>query len=207
MKIGIDIDGVLTNIEQFVLDYLTRYCVLNHISFSINMQNVCYDMACTFGIEKEVEHRFWKEMLPVYAKTITARPFASEVIGKLKEEGAEIYIITARMYTNQSDTFGEQVRKMVKDWLEENGILYDKLIFSKGSNESKLSEILENKIDVMIEDNPVNIQEISKIIPVICYDTSYNRNSSFSNVIRCYSFYDIYRRIKEEKIWNKESKL
>lgn len=204
MRIGIDIDGVLTNIEQFVLDYLTRYCVLNDISFSINGQDVCYDMAHSFRIEKEVENRFWQEVMPFYATSEKARPFAREVIEKLKEEGVEIYIITARMYTNRDDALGRKTRKMVKDWLDANGIFYDQLVFTKGDNESKVSEIIEHNIDLMIEDNPINILEIAKIIPVICYDASYNRNIFLAGVTRCYSFYDIYRRIKEDTIWNKE---
>ena len=36
MRIGIDIDGVLTNIEQFVLDYLSKYCVENNIEYNIS---------------------------------------------------------------------------------------------------------------------------------------------------------------------------
>ena len=29
MRIGIDIDGVLTDIERFVADYMTKYCILS----------------------------------------------------------------------------------------------------------------------------------------------------------------------------------
>ena len=33
MRVGIDIDGVLTNIEQFVIDYISKYCVENNIEY------------------------------------------------------------------------------------------------------------------------------------------------------------------------------
>lgn len=38
-----------------------------------------------------------------YATNEKARPFAAEVIKKLKEDGNEIYIITARWLTNRDD--------------------------------------------------------------------------------------------------------
>lgn len=47
----------------------------------------------------------------------------------------------------------------------------------------------------MIEDKPENIEDISKEIPVIVYDCSYNKN-----VIRCYSWYDIYEKIKKTAV-------
>lgn len=196
MRIGIDIDGVLTNIEQFLLDYLSKYCVENGISFSIH-NDICYDVHKVFAITKEQEQDFWKEYLEFYAKEEKARPFAKDIINRLKKEGNEIYIITARMFTNQNDEMGEMMRNLVKEWLMENEICYNKLVFSKASSERKIKEILEEKIDVMIEDNPQNIYDISLHIPVICYDTTYNRECKGKNIMRCYSWFDIYRRIKE----------
>ena len=39
MRIGIDIDGVLTNMEQFLIDYLSKYCVENNIKFNIGIRS------------------------------------------------------------------------------------------------------------------------------------------------------------------------
>ena len=75
-------------------------------------------------------------------------------------------------------------------------IEYDKLIFSKSSNERKLQEIMDNRIDLMIEDSPNNINELSKIIPVICFNAEYNKKCIGDKIIRCYSWYDIYRTVK-----------
>jgi len=49
----------------------------------------------------------------------------------------------------------------------------------------------------MIEDTVNNIVSISKIIPVICFDTRYNQNCQGDNITRCYSWYDIYSKIKK----------
>ena len=48
----------------------------------------------------------------------------------------------------------------------------------------------------MIEDAPYNINSLSKYIPVICYNAAYNIDCKGENVYRCYSWYDIYTKIK-----------
>ena len=195
MRIGIDIDGVLTDIESFIFDYMSKYLVLNGVAY--NIEKSCYRYSNTFSVDEADSELFWKEYLFVYANKEKARKFASEVIEKLKSEGNEIYIITARTHTNKNDAYGKKMRKLVKKWLKKNNIVYDKLIFSKGEYERKDVEIHEHKIDLMIEDNPNNIKELSKIIPVICYDAGYNKECFGSNVYRCYSWYDIYKKINE----------
>lgn len=195
MRIGIDIDGVLTNIEQFSVDYLSKYCVDNNIDF--NIMGSHYDVAKSFNITEGQENDFWKEYLVYYAKNEKARPFSAEVIKKLKAEGNEIYIVTARWLTNREDEVGNQMREIVKNWLIENDIVYDKLVFTKASNEQKLQEIMEYNIDIMIEDNPNNVNQLAKIVPVICYNTGYNQMCNDDKIIRCYSWYDIYRKLKD----------
>lgn len=194
MRIGIDIDGVLTNIEQYILDNATRFLVQNNIDYKVGQSN--YDFYKSLGINKEVELDFWSDNLFNYAKYEKARPYASEIIKKLKEEGNEIYIITARWLTNKNTSDGEKMRNIVRNWLKENDIVYDKLIFSMADNENKMDEILEHNIDLMIEDNPNNINDLSKVIPVICYNTGYNGKCDGNNIYRCYSWYDIYKMIK-----------
>lgn len=195
MRIGIDIDGVLTNIAEFNRNYGSKFCYENNIDYNVKTDN--YDLYKMFDISKEDGDVFWDEHLEFYSKTEDIRPFAKDIIKKLKEEGNEIYIITARYLTNRDDEAGENMRNIVRNWLSEKGVVYDKLIFSKADMERKTDEINDNEIDLMIEDNPQNINELSEIIPVICYDTSYNKECHGNNIIRCYSWYDIYKKIKE----------
>ena len=61
------------------------------------------------------------------------------------------------------------------------------------SNRSVQSII--NNIELMIEDKPANINKISGKIPVICFHAGYNKNCDGGNIIRCYSWYDIYIKI------------
>ena len=48
------------------------------------------------------------------------------------------------------------------------------------------------------EDDIKNISELSTMIPVICYDSEYNRMCKGNNIIRCYSWYDIYIKINQQ---------
>ncbi len=102
-----------------------------------NIGNYDYDYSKTFNITNEHEENFWNEYLEYYAINEKARPFASEVINKLREDGHEIYIITAIWLTNRDDDIGNKMRKIVKNWLDKNKISYNRLIFSKASKEKK----------------------------------------------------------------------
>lgn len=85
------------------------------------------------------------------------------------------------------------MKRIEIQWLDDYSIYYDKLIFS---TKDKLDFIVDNKIDIMIEDDPKNIRTISNVIPVICYNANYNKLCEGNYIIRCYSWYDIYNIIK-----------
>lgn len=197
MRIGIDIDGVLTNIEDFIIDYLSKYCFEEGIKYNIGASS--YYISEAFNISEEAGDGFWNKYLEFYSINEKARPFAAEIIKRLKDEGHEIYIITARLLANKDNEAGKKMRKIIKSWLDKNNIIYDKLICSKALKERKDEEILKHKIDLMIEDNPNNIMNLSNIIPVICYNSGYNRECEGEKIIRCYSWYDIYNKIEELK--------
>ncbi len=191
MIIGIDIDGVLTNIERFQLDYGSKYFFENENSININSNK--YEIIDIFNTNTEKDDEFWKKYLKFYAKKEPARRFSSEIIKKLKDDGHKIYIITARFLTDRDDYLGKKMRAIVKKWLKNNKIIYDKIIFSK---EDKRDICKENNVDIMIEDAPKNIIELSEVLTkVICFDALYNRDIEKENVIRCYSWYDIYYKI------------
>ncbi len=183
MKIGIDIDGVLTDISKFYLDYGAKFAFENNIDKTINPNG--YEIEDILDLEEGTHKEFWTKYDDYYTKKIYTREFASEIIGKLKKDGNEIHIITAR---NPKYENGEN---WTIDWLRENNIYYDKLVFTG----EKTGYCKNNSIDLMIEDNSDTILKISKLIPVICFDNRYNQNCKGINIIRCYSWYDIYNTI------------
>lgn len=197
MRIGIDIDGVLTDIEQWQLDYGSKFYFEKYGKEIQN--NEGYETTDIFKVDSKLDGEFWTEYFKDYSINVDVRKLASEVIKKLKQDGNEIYIITARgsfLSHSANVMLFEENKNIVLEWLRKNEIEYDKIIFSP---EDKLSICLENNIDVMIEDKVDNINKISTRIPVICFHAGYNKNCKGNNIFRCYSWYDIYSKISSIK--------
>lgn len=197
MRIGIDIDGVITDVGKFQLEYGSKFYFEKYHKSIKNHKG--YEVSDIFDVSKEMDDEFWNQYFIDYSKNASPRGFASEVMKKLKENGNELYIITARgnyLFHSGSVMSYDENKKVVLNWLEKNGIIYDKIIFSP---EDKLQICKENHIDLMIEDKPRNIEMISKEIPVICFHNEYNESIQGENITRCYSWYDIYSKISNLK--------
>lgn len=193
MRIGIDIDGVLVDIERFIVDYGIQFCYENNIDYHIVVGE--YDESKSLGLTKQQTELFWNQYLPYYCTSYYIRNHAKEVIDLLKKEH-EIYIITARNEDGLPKEEYGQMQSLVEMYLENNQIEYNQLIFTKGS---KLPYCMENKIDVMVEDSPFNVPDIATEIPVLCFDNSYNRKCEGDNITRVYSWYDVLSKIKKMK--------
>jgi len=191
MRIGIDIDGVIVDSNKFVLDHAIKFCYENNIKYEINDNE--YDEYKRMGITYEQMMKVWNKYMEYYATKNPPRLYAVEVIEKLSMNN-EIYIITARDDEGlPKEKYGE-MQEMVKKWLSAYNIKYDKLIFSKGS---KLQYCIENGIEIMVEDSPRNIRDISSKIPVLCFDNSYNREIKGDNITRVYSWYDVLKKFED----------
>lgn len=195
MNIGIDIDGVLTNYERARMDYATKLCVEKNWPITVNENE--YKEQKTFNWTEEQLNEFWYKFLFSYVVDGESRLFAQEIIEKLKKEGNKIILITARDEEGLTPEHYGEMQQLTRKWLEKQNIKYDKLIFT--INEEKLEKCLENNIDLMIEDCPSNIAEISKKIKVIKFDCQYNKHVTGDNIITGYSWYHIYRIVNEEK--------
>ncbi len=194
MNIGIDIDGVLTNDDDYILDFTSKYCYEHDLKGFDNANLYEYRK---LNWDENTINDYRKEYFLNYIKNEPARKFASEVIKKLRDEENKIFIISARYKTAEYGKINnENVRECTLDWLRKNKIEYDKIIFTKPP---KVNEILENKIDIMIEDSPTTINELVKVVKVLYYDTRYNRSIEHENITRVYSWYDIYMKINEMK--------
>ena len=195
MRIGIDIDGVLTDVERWQLDYGSKFYYERYQKEIVDFEG--YDTNQIFNVDDKLDKEFWREYFKEYSLNVEARKFANEVIDKLKQDRHQIYIITARgsFLSHSADVMSiEENQQIVLNWLKNHHINYDKIIFSP---EDKLDICKENNIDLMIEDKVDNINKISKIIPVICFHAGYNKVCKNSNIIRCYSWYDIYSKINK----------
>lgn len=193
MRIGIDIDGVLTNDDEYILSCTSKYCYENNLNGFVEPYEYEYrKLDWNQQILDDYRIKYFDE----YVDNEPARKFASEVINKLKNDGHEVFIITGRYKSYDNTLDGENMRLRIKNWLKKNKIEYDKLIFAKVP---KIKELKENKIDLMIEDSPSTIHIIKDIVKVFCFDTRYNQELNLDNVTRVFSWYDIYMKVNEIK--------
>ena len=56
MRIGMDIDGVLIDAEQYAIYYISKYCAENNIAYEIKDSN--YNFYKTFNITEQEEDDF-----------------------------------------------------------------------------------------------------------------------------------------------------
>lgn len=194
MNIGIDIDGVLTDLENYIGTVGKEYTIENNLGFDDSMNtNTIHGF-----LSKEDSKRFWDTHWENYASTIKVRKNASNIIEKLKNDGNKIIIITARTYDSQIIKNGfkrhKNMEKLIIKWLDKNNIKYDKIIFS---NLNKLKDCLDNKIDIMIEDSVSNIEQLKDSMKILCFDAKYNRSYTNRQMYRVYNWDDVYNIISK----------
>jgi uncharacterized HAD superfamily protein len=196
MNIGIDIDGVLTDIQGFHHKYAPRFFKRKFKRDFID--ETPYDIRDMFQCSEEERYAYWKRYLFKYVITKPARKGAKSVIRKLNTDGHRVYIISKRVFTCQDNFMGKLMRFIVRNWLWRNGIRYHEIIFCDNDvSDSKKTACLKNNIDVMVEDEPININAITPITRVICFDVSYNRDCVGDNILRAKDWEEVYRILKE----------
>jgi uncharacterized HAD superfamily protein len=194
MNIGIDIDGVLTDIHDFNLRYAPRF-FKRKFNRSV-ADEAPYDIRDMFKCSENEYKSYWKRYLFQYAIIEPARKGVKAVIGKLRAEGHEIYIISKRVFTCRDDFLGKLMRGLVRNWLWRNGILFHEIVFCDNDIfDSKRSACLEKNIDMMIDDETVNIKAIAPVAKVICFDASYNRDCEGENIVRARDWEEVYQLI------------
>lgn len=192
MKIGIDVDNTITTTLPILKEYCKKY---NEEVIKRNLkihEDGCSTMTL-FDWTVEENHNFCIKYLEGIVTSAPVKPNAKEVINKIKEEGNEIYIITARSKPRIVDPY-----TATKKQLDLNGILYDEIIVNCPE---KYDFCKENGIELMFDDEPQNINSISKIIPVIAFKEIHNEKCNGKNIIKVNNWneaYEEYKKIKGE---------
>ncbi len=188
MKIGVDIDNVISNFNEVLLEEF-----LNHDKELRNNGIINNDVYITRGMfdwSKEELEEFYCNNIERIAKSLNVLENAPEYIKKLKEEGNEIYIISGRDNGEYPNPY-----KMTFDWLNKYNIIYDKLILTNAYDSLEKAKIcLENKIDIMIDDSTRILLEVNNSgITSLLMDTPYNRKENYLK--RVYNWKEIYEFI------------
>lgn len=171
MRIGIDIDNVISNFNE---ELLKEYIKHDEEIKGKGMVNKDVYITEMFSWTKEEERTFYKNNIERIAINLKAIEGASKYIKNLKEDGHIIYIISGRDNGEYSDPY-----KMTIDWLKKYDIVYDKIFLVDAYNSHSKTEIcLEHNIDVMIDDSKRMCKDIKENgIRALLMDTPYNRDT------------------------------
>lgn len=192
MKIGLDIDNVITDFDKAILEEFLIADKAKRNAGIINSEarHIINEM---FDWSEEEVNQFFADNMEEIAKRLEPRENAKENIDKLLDEGNQIYLISHRAYPHYSNPV-----MVTKQWLADNDIKYTKLIISESTNKSK--ECLEYGIEVFFDDvvsNCVKLEESG--INCFLMETRYNKNQEkIAKVVK--DFNDLYNKIGELKM-------
>ena len=148
MRIGIDIDDVITDTSSSIRKYIENF--KNNEDLYEHIEAVMRGEMPTENIK-----RFYKENSFGIFKDAKLKENASETIQELVNDGNEIYLITAR--TNEK--FFDGIEQLTIDILKENNIPYAQIIFNS-YDKAKICK--DNNIDIMIDDSIQHCENVAK---------------------------------------------
>lgn len=180
MRIGIDIDGVVSDSYPAWLEELNR-----HYGKNITVLED-YEIHLVFDVPWDDMNDFFVENVDHLLSMPKPVPGAKEGIENLCREGHEVVYITARR---------PEEEQITREWLTKFGIPHDTVLFS--GFKSKVDLVKQWKMDAFIEDHLANAQGISAAgIPVFLLTTSYNQGELPAKVIRCKDWGEIQESLR-----------
>ena len=196
MNIGIDIDDTISETFEILLPYAQKYTIEElgkegTIDFNKECVNHYY-IEKMFNWSKEESISFWEEYIKEMLENVNVKTFAQDTIKNLKENGNNIFLITARWNTPKNN-----VEETTIKWLEDNNIVYDKLFINAEANR-KVQIVKENNIDIFIDDSYENCKDVSEKTnaKVFMMNTRVNEKFLLQNIKRVYSWSEIEHLIK-----------
>lgn len=186
MRIGIDIDDTITNSYNKILEELQKEYGINRFDY-INQGKTYYD------IEQQKSRfpgydKFCSDNFERILKDVPLKHGVVEILNKLRENGHDIFFITARHLGEYKNPY-----EFTKKFLDDHQINYNELhtgIMNKG----KFCQ--ENNIDLFIDDTVKHCKSAKDHnIKAFLFDNTFNRETDEYD--RVYSWYDVYERLEQ----------
>lgn len=186
MRIGIDVDNTITDTLVIMKQYCKKYND-EVVKRNLPMNEKGFAAGNLYDWTDEEMQDFFDNILPEVFLKVEPKKNAQEIIQKLKQENNEIYIITARRKAKNS-------YELTLKTLQKYNIPYDELIVG---NVDKKQVCIDNNIDILLDDEPQNINSVSEIIPVIVFEATHNEECNGNNIIKVKTWDEAYEVIKE----------
>lgn len=183
-RFGIDIDGTVTSPTSLI----------PHINEAFNSKLTLDDIK-EYDLTAALPHlgpdEFYTWFRGAESKIYAASPVSENAKNILNDwkNHYELYYISAR---------GPEVRDITMDWFAEHAIAYDHIELI--GTHKKIQAAKKHNVNLFFEDKHDNAVEISEEldIPVLLFDTPYNRLPIPKNVIRVYNWLEANEFVKRE---------
>lgn len=180
MRIGVDIDGVISDSYPAWLGELNQYYGKNITALED------YEMHLVFDVPCDDMNNFFVQNVERLLDIPHPVKGAREGIESLLQAGHEVVYLTAR---------SQEEEELTSCWMRKNGIPYERILFS--GHKSKVDFVKQCKLELFIEDYMVNAKAISELgIPVLLLDASYNQGELPQGVLRCQNWQEILTEIQ-----------
>ena len=186
-RFGIDIDGTITKPDS-MLPYINKAFQLQLTLEDINQ----YEFYPFVNVPPHEFDRWFQQNEPTMYLESPIVKHAKQVLQQWKEE-FELYFISARNQT---------LLPVTKQWFSKNDLLYHHIELIGTHN--KIATVKKHQIDLFFEDKHDNAVAIAEEcgIPVILFDTPYNRMAIPKDVIRVETWLEAYQWVNN---WTKET--
>lgn len=150
MNIGIDIDGVLLDTENYFRAYGELYDIDNFNKGVLYPEKL--RMQERMGWTIEIFEKFVTDCMYDIMREAPLMPCVKEVLSRLRQMGHKLIVISAR------GSFTDVEKDIALDRFRKDGLEFDKICFTQ----NKLPACIENNIDVMIDDSAINVVPLSE---------------------------------------------
>jgi uncharacterized HAD superfamily protein len=189
MRIGIDIDDVVTNTSETIMQSMMNES--NNETLKILQAHMKEIMKGNIS-DPEVLAFCSENYVKVY-QMVKLKENAKEVMQRLSSEGDEIYFITAR---GERKGYFRGAEEATLEFIKRNDLEYDGIIFRAMD---KATVCLENKIDLFVDDSVEHCEDVNKAgIKSIVFTSRVNKDTPTS-VERVNDWLELEKRIEEIK--------
>ncbi len=190
MNIGIDIDGVILDTENWFRSMSHIYD--EHINGGGVVNPTAVKIQSRMDWTKDQFDGFIDDCMYYGMEHAQMMPCCKFVIEKLKEMGHRLVVITARGINNV-----QREIDLAKEAFEKYGLTFDKVYFN---NPNKLPACIEEKIDYMIDDSSDNVRYLSDAgIKCLYFRDFGSMPVDSDNVTEVANWGEIYRFFKDMK--------
>ena len=188
MVIGIDMDDTICSTNERIIVEADKYD--KEVLGGTGIKDInAYEFTEMMGWEKDMKGKFFADRLEYIMDNSPIKPGAKEVINRLHDKGWKIIIISFR-----KDKYLKDPYKLTIDWLNENGIKYDKVYVNTGTKED---ECIENNVTLFIDDKESHCEDVSNAgIDVLLFTNAYNHDEKRFD--RVDNWYEVEKYIEEK---------